>query len=46
LILGHTTMSLFPMIALISLGGVFDRITIESGVLCLVNCFREDTHHG
>jgi hypothetical protein len=45
--LDHTTMSLFLMIVLISLGRVFGRIRfLESGVLCLVSCIREDPHHG
>jgi hypothetical protein len=47
LMLDLTTMFLFPMIILISLGGVFGGIRLlESGFLCLVGHLREDPHHG
>jgi hypothetical protein len=38
-------MFLSPMITFISLGGVFGRIRLRSGFLCLIGCLREDPHH-
>jgi hypothetical protein len=42
----HTIMLLFPMIVLLSLGGVFGRISLNGGVLHLDGSIREDPHHG
>ena len=42
----HTIMLLFPLIVLLSLGGVFGRISLNGGVLRLDGSIREDPHHG